>query len=361
MDYGSLSTCLYFTVLVLFLVVGIPAIDVLLCRKLGLNPVGGKNSTLASSRLYVVRRVLLFVGFAIYLVGFLYTTLFSRAAAADYQVHVALFKNFVDSLIDFGIVGYLVGLFSGGSIELSTELTTLSLNGITEVYLNILLFIPMGYFLPYLFAWFRRGSIRLKSTVASFVISICVENTQLITKLGFYDIDDIFTNTFGGFLGGALFVSFAFWVTHPDWRWERDAYKRWKKNAKERTLYPFARNMTISRTVLRGTDETSIWKFYVNKLGFRVVGQLVPEDSEGTVFLMELGNSQVEILCSNREEALAPQSLVISVTKPNKVRQRLESSGIAVGPYTQDPFTGLNRFSFDAPDNVQVIVLAQDE
>ena len=91
------------------------------------------------------------------------------------------------------------------------------------------------------------------------------------------------------------------------------------------------------------------------------MGQILPEDSEGTVFLMELGNNQVEILCSNREESLEPQHLIISVTKPDKVRLRLESSGIAVGPYTQDPFTGLNCFGFDAPDNVKVVILAQDE
>lgn len=361
MDYGSLSTCLFFTVLVLFLVVGIPAIDVLLCRKIGLNPVGGKNRTLVSNRMYVVRRILLFVGFGIYLVGFLYTTLFSRAAAADYRVHIDLFRHFVDSLIDFGVLGYILGFVSGGSINLSSEITSFSLNGITELYLNILLLVPMGYFLPYLFRWFRRNEIKFKATVASFLVSLCTENIQLITKRGYYDIDDIVANTFGGFLGGALFISFAFWVTHPNWRKERDRFKRWKKKAKERTLYPFAKNMTISRTFLRATDETNIWDFYVTKLGFRVVGQILPEDSEGTVFLMELGNNQVEILCSNQEESLEPQHLIISVTKPDKVRLRLENSGIAVGPYTQDPFTGLNCFGFDAPDNVKVVILAQDE
>lgn len=361
MDYGSLKTCLYITVLVLFLVVGIPFIDTLICRKIGLNPVGGKNRTLASNRLYVVRRIFLFVGFAIYLAGFLYTTLFSRAAAADYKVHIDLFRKFLDSLIDFGALGYILGLVSGGHIQLPTEVTATNINGITELYLNIMLFVPMGYFLPYLFRWFRRDDIKLKSTVASFLISLSLENIQLITRRGYYDIDDIIANTLGGFLGGALFITFAFVVTHPDWRKERVRFKRWSKNAKQRTLYPFAKNMTISRTFLRATDETNIWDFYVQKLGFRVVGQLIPEDSLGTVFLMELGHSQVEILCSNQDETLDPQSLIISVTKPDKVRSRLKDSGIDVGPYAQDPFTGLNCFSFDAPDNVRVVILAQDE
>ena len=360
MDTGSFSTCLYVGVLVLFLVVGMPAVDVLLCRKIGLNPVGGKNRTLKSNRWYVVRRVVLFLCFAVYIAAFLYVTLLSRDAADDYQVHTELFSNFVDSLIDFGILGEIINAVSSGAMELPADPPSLDFSGITQVILNILLFVPMGYLLPYLFRWFRRGA-KLRATVASFLISLCVENVQLVTKLGYYDLDDLITNTLGGFIGGVLFVTFAFWVTHPGWRKERKRYRQWRKNAKERTLYPFAKNMTLSRTFLRATDEGDIWDFYVNKLGFRLVGMLAPEDRDGAVYLLELGDYQLEILCANGDEVLEHQHLVISVTRPDKVRKRLEGNGIAVGPYMQDPFTGMNCFGFDAPDDVKVIILAQDE
>lgn len=91
------------------------------------------------------------------------------------------------------------------------------------------------------------------------------------------------------------------------------------------------------------------------------MGQILPEGGEGTVFLMGLGNNRAETLCRNREESLEPQHSIISVTKPDKVRLRLENSGIAMGPYTQDPFTGFNCFDFDTPGNVKVVILVQDE
>lgn len=360
MDTGSFSTCLYFGVLVLILVVGVPLVDTFFCRRLSLNPVGGKNRTLGSNRAYVLRRICLFLGFAVYLAGFLYVTFFSREAADDYLVHCDLFKNFVDSVIDFGILGYIINEISNGAVILPSDLPELDFSGITQVILNIILFIPMGYLLPYLFAWFRKG-VKLKVTVASFLISLTVENVQLVTKLGYYDLDDLVTNTLGGFFGGLLFLTFAFWVTHPDWRKVRKEYRRWKRNARKRTLYPFAKDMTLSRTFLRATDETVIQDFYVTKLGFRVIGKLVPEDRDGAVYLLELGSYQVEILCANEDEELEPQNLIISVKKPDKVRKRLEKNGLAVTPYAQDPFTGLNSFMFDAPDNVKVIILAQDE
>ena len=360
MDTGSFSTCLYVGILVLIMVVGMPLVDTLLCRKLGLSPVGGRNRTLKSNRVYVIRRIVLFLCFAVYLAGFLYVTLLSRDASDDYQVHTELFSNLVDSLIDFGILGEIINLVSSGAIELPADPPSLDFSGITQVILNIMLFIPMGYLLPYLFSWFRRG-VKLKTTVASFMVSLCVENVQLVTKLGYYDLDDLITNTLGGFLGGLLFMTFAFWVTHPGWRKARKEYRRWKKNAKARTLYPFAKNMTLSRTFIRGTDEGAIRDFYVDKLGFRIVGQLAAEDKDGSVYLLELGNYQLEVACSEEQTALEHQHLVISVKKPEKVRKRLEKNGIAVSPYMQDPFTGLNCFGFDAPDDVKVVILAQDE
>lgn len=58
--------------------------------------------------------------------------------------------------------------------------------------------------------------------------------------------------------------------------------------------------MNLSRTFLQATDEAQIWDFYVMKLGFRVIKQLIPENEPGTSFLLELGSSQVEIKCSNK-------------------------------------------------------------
>ena len=228
--------------------------------------------------------------------------------------------------------------------------------GITQVYMNIMLFVPMGYLLPYVSSWFR-AKVRYRPVLACFLISFATENIQLITRRGFYDLDDLVSNTIGGYIGQLCFIAFAYVITHPDWRAERKKYRRWKKNARRRTLYPFARKVDLSRTVLFATEEEHIWDYYVMKLGFRLVKQIVPEDSPGTSFLLELGSSQVEIQCSNEKGQLPEQHLVISVSNVPKVRERLESNGISPGPVGQDPFTERRCFSFDAPDGVQITIL----
>ena len=73
------------------------------------------------------------------------------------------------------------------------------------------------------------------SRSACFVISLAVENIQLISRHGFYDLDDLVTNTIGGLIGELAFIAFAYVVTHPDWRRELKRYHRWKKYARRTT------------------------------------------------------------------------------------------------------------------------------
>lgn len=57
-DTGSLTTCLYITVLVLMLVVMMSAIDTLICRKLGLNLMGGVSENPKADLLMKIRSIL---------------------------------------------------------------------------------------------------------------------------------------------------------------------------------------------------------------------------------------------------------------------------------------------------------------
>ena len=219
-----------------------------------------------------------------------------------------------------------------------------------------MLFVPMGYLLPYTFTWFRV-KVAVRPAVACFLISLLIENLQLIFRRGFYDMDDLVSNTIGGILGELLFISVAYVVTHPDWRKEYRAYQRWKRNAQTRTLYPFARRIGLSRTTLLATDEEEIWDFYVMKLGFRLKKQLVPLDSPGTDLLLEMGRSQVEVHCSNRRESLPEQTLTMSARKLGPILKRLELNGIEAGPIGQDPYTGLRCIRFSGPDRVRITVI----
>ena len=95
------------------------------------------------------------------------------------------------------------------------------------------------------------------------------------------------------------------------------------------------------------------------KLGFRVVRQLVPLDSPGTAFLLELGTSQVEIRCSNLDGEPPKQELIITSARLGKVRKRLQENGIHVGPSYADLYTGKECLSFDGPDNTRVVIIGE--
>lgn len=63
---------------------------------------------------------------------------------------------------------------------------------------NIVLFMPIGFFLPMLHTSFRRI---LKLIFTTILLITAVELTQMLTRVGSFDIDDIILNTFGALLG----------------------------------------------------------------------------------------------------------------------------------------------------------------
>ena len=195
--------------------------------------------------------------------------------------------------------------------------------------------------------------------VACFILSLATENLQLIFRRGFYDLDDLLSNTLGGFIGQMLFISIAYVVTHPDWRQELKAYHRWRRHARHMTLYPFARKIGLSRTTLLATYEEAVWDFYVDKLGFRVKKQVMSLDDIDTRFLLVMGSSQVEIICFNKRKMIPVQYLTISARNLVKIKKRLEKNGIEVGEFHRDPYTDLRCLSFTGPDRVCITVIEQ--
>lgn len=63
---------------------------------------------------------------------------------------------------------------------------------------NILAFVPFGFFLPYIKKVYRRF---WRVALLTFFFSQTIEVTQLVTKVGSFDVDDILLNTVGGMLG----------------------------------------------------------------------------------------------------------------------------------------------------------------
>lgn len=78
--------------------------------------------------------------------------------------------------------------------------------GIQSFFLNIVGntagFMPFGFFLPVI----SRRSRRWYNTILlSFLFSLCIETTQLVFRVGSFDVDDMILNTLGGTLGFILY------------------------------------------------------------------------------------------------------------------------------------------------------------
>ncbi|WP_145048393.1 VanZ family protein [Paenibacillus xylanexedens] len=69
---------------------------------------------------------------------------------------------------------------------------------VKNLFGNIVLFIPLGVCIPVLF---RKCRSFLKLTVNVILILFAVELTQLVTRVGTFDVDDIILNTVGAWIG----------------------------------------------------------------------------------------------------------------------------------------------------------------
>lgn len=81
---------------------------------------------------------------------------------------------------------------------------------IEDFILNIILFIPLGFLLPYM--WPKLNF--WKTTLAGLLFSISIEGTQYFAQLGCCDIDDVINNTLGTCIGYGCFRLYSKVVRH---------------------------------------------------------------------------------------------------------------------------------------------------
>ena len=77
-----------------------------------------------------------------------------------------------------------------------------------DIIANIIMLIPFGFFLP---LWTRKADKLKKVALAGLVFSLCIEIIQLITTRGYFEIDDLFHNTLGAFIGALIGCPLAKW------------------------------------------------------------------------------------------------------------------------------------------------------
>ncbi len=359
-DPNSLTTSVIVTALTAVMVLLLPWLDYLICGRLGLSLNDGVSSNPEADRLLMYRKALLVLMFLLYLAAVCYVTLLSRSAGEDFSVHVDFLTDFAGSFqMDLGFLGFLNYLFRYGPREAFQQVHIINAANIAQVYMNICLFIPMGYLLPYIFDWYRRSPIR-RTIATSFLTSLLIENIQLVTKLGLYDVDDLFCNTLGGWVGVHFYILIAYRLTHPDWRRRRRKYRVWRIRSRSRALSPFFRKLNINRVSLNGTDPMAVREFYEKKLG--MYPSEIFRDPEGREkgILFEFGRNQLAIrIVPSPEGGLPEQGITIACNNSERLKKSLEYHGIETGSYEPDPYTGLRTFSFRGPDNAVITIIEE--
>lgn len=74
---------------------------------------------------------------------------------------------------------------------------------ITNIFGNVVGFIPMGFILPVISEKVRNGFL---ISICGLELSLTVECIQLVTKVGCFDVDDLILNTLGAALGYFLWA-----------------------------------------------------------------------------------------------------------------------------------------------------------
>lgn len=145
--------------------------------------------------------------FLIYLYGFLYFTFFSREAGDDALIRLQLLKSYKRAFaFDSGFLHVIKQIFTEGLNAGLDSIHIESTETLDGIILNILLFVPFGYMLPCLFKKLQKALWAVVLT--GFVCSLLTETIQLVTHLGWFDLDDLLNNTMGCILGVILYRSF---------------------------------------------------------------------------------------------------------------------------------------------------------
>ena len=122
--------------------------------------------------------------FVLYLVALVYFMFFAESmgrtgnSQAEYAYNLELFRE--------------IRRFIVYREQLGWKAVVMNLGG------NVVGFMPFGFILPVVS---RRGRTWYNTFLLGFFLSLCIESTQLVFKVGSFDVDDLLLNTVGGILG----------------------------------------------------------------------------------------------------------------------------------------------------------------
>ncbi|WP_028243492.1 VanZ family protein [Pseudobutyrivibrio ruminis] len=309
----------------------LPYIDKRICKHFGINLQGGLNDNESAEKYYFIRKIVLYIVFIVYIIILFYLVLLARNRNESYLIRNSGVHLFI--MTWQGVHLPAIEFF--------------------EFFLNLMLFIPMGYLLPYIFKLYRAHAIK-RPLIASFLLSVLIENLQLMTKRGTYDTSDIIANTLGSLFGSFLYLQIAYMLTNPRWRKDYMNYKLWKKLAKKGFLYPYVKRFRIDRINLLAKSEEDIWDFYTKSLGMQPKRFIVPTDSKDSYFLFSTGKTQIAIHCLNEDVDIPLQSITITFDNLDLLKKQLTKHNIVVSEYAVDIYTNKKKMTITGPDNVSI-------
>lgn len=129
---------------------------------------------------------------AAYAYGVLHLTILGRSAGESRTARLELFWSHRESL---AWAGGEVGVTDAGLLA--------------EILLNVILFVPLGALLPYLFSSLVSRGRALRGLAVTCLVacgcSLAIELAQWWFRLGLFEFDDVFDNTLGAAMGHAVY------------------------------------------------------------------------------------------------------------------------------------------------------------
>ena len=119
--------------------------------------------------------------FYLYIIGIFYFVLLSERYDTSH-VNLVLFKE--------------INRFWTYRHLLSTEAV------VTNLFGNIFAFSPFGFMIPIVI---NKKKAFFRAVFATSFFSLVIETSQLIMKVGVFDVDDLLMNTFGGLIGYMIY------------------------------------------------------------------------------------------------------------------------------------------------------------
>lgn len=148
-------------------------------------------------------RIIIGISFVIYCYAVLHLVLLSRIYMLRYgwgKNSILQYMSLQSNFVPFQTIGgYIAALRSG---SMSRSIPVQNLLG------NLLLFAPMGVYLPLLFTGMR--SFR-KAMITTLGLLLGIELLQMFTRLGAFDIDDLILNMAGAMLGYGIYILYHRW------------------------------------------------------------------------------------------------------------------------------------------------------